>query len=406
MSTPVVQQVPLLDVGRGNGPLQNEIQAAIAKVCQSGRFILGPDVQEFEKNIAAYTGARHAVACASGSDALLLALMAYEIGAGDEVICPSFTFFATASAVVRLGAKPVFVDIDPLTFNLDTSKLAAAITPRTKAIIPVHLFGQCANMLETLSVAIQHKLPVIEDAAQAIGARFGGKHAGTMGAIGCYSFYPTKNLGGFGDGGLITTHDEALATKLRRLAAHGMNPRYYHSVVGINSRLDSIQAAILNVKLPHLEEWATLRRENAARYTKLLTAAGLDKVLGLPGTSSACVHVWNQYTIRVPHGKRDVFRTSLSAAGVGSEIYYPLPLHMQECFKNLGYREGDLPETERAAKEVLSLPIFPELRSDEQHYVVAQLAEICRRELPPPSSIVPAPKFLTRPKTVEGRVEA
>lgn len=405
MSTKPARQVPLLDVGRGNGPLMNEIQAAIGRVCQSGRFVLGPDVQDFEKNVIAYTGARHAIACASGSDAILLALMAYDIGPGDEVICPSFTFFATASAVVRLGAKPVFVDIDPLTFNLDTTKLSAAITPRTKAIMPVHLFGQCANMLETLSVAIQHKVPVIEDAAQALGARFGGKHAGVMGAIGCYSFYPTKNLGGFGDGGLITAHDEALAAKIRKLAAHGMSPRYYHSLLGINSRLDSIQAAVLNVKLPHLEEWGTLRRENAMRYTKLLTAAGLDKVIGLPATSSACVHVWNQYTIRVPHGKRDAVRAALGTAGIGSEIYYPLPLHQQECFQSLGYKTGDLPETERAAAEVLSLPIFPELTTDEQTYVVEQLAEICRRELPAPTSVVPAPKFLTRPQVGDASVK-
>lgn len=396
-------QVPLLDVGRGNKPLLAEIQQAFARICESGRFILGPDVQDLEKNVCNYTGAKHAIACASGSDAILLALMAYDIGPGDEVICPSFTFFATASAVARLGARPVFVDIDPVTFNIEAAKVSAAINAKTKAIIPVHLFGQCANMLELLALGTRHQIPIIEDAAQAIGAKFGGKHAGVMGQVGCYSFYPTKNLGGFGDGGLMTTNDDALAIKLRRLAAHGMSPRYYHPLLGINSRLDSLQAAVLNIKLPHLEEWAMLRRENATRYHKLLTAAGLDKVLTLPSTHSACVHVWNQYTVRVPGGKRDAVRAALGAAGVGTEIYYPLPLHQQECFQSLGYVAGDLPETERAAKEVLSLPIFPELTVEEQNYTVEQLSIACRKEGLVPSSIVPAPKFLSQPKTEMNR---
>lgn len=396
-------QVPLLDVGRGNKPLLADIQQAFARICESGRFILGPDVQDLEKNICNYTGAKHAIACASGSDAILLALMAYDIGPGDEVICPSFTFFATASAVARLGARPVFVDIDPVTFNLDAAKVSAAINAKTKAIIPVHLFGQCANMLELLALGARHQIPIIEDAAQAIGAKFGGKHAGVMGQVGCYSFYPTKNLGGFGDGGLMTTNDDALAIKLRRLAAHGMSPRYYHPLLGINSRLDSLQAAVLNIKLPHLEEWATLRRENATRYHKLLAAAGLDKVLTLPTTHSACVHVWNQYTVRVPGGKRDAVRAALGGAGVGTEIYYPLPLHQQECFQSLGYVAGDLPETERAAKEVLSLPIFPELTVEEQNYTVEQLSIACRKEGLVPSAIVPAPKFLAQPKTEMNR---
>jgi dTDP-4-amino-4,6-dideoxygalactose transaminase len=388
-------QVPLLDVNRGNKPLLAQIQAAFARICESGRFILGPDVQDLEKNICQYTSAKHAIACASGSDAILLALMANDIGPGDEVICPSFTFFATASAVARLGARPVFVDIEPATFNLDPAKVANKINPRTKAIIPVHLFGQCANMLELLAIANRYQIPVIEDAAQALGAKFGGKHAGVMGQIGCYSFYPTKNLGAFGDAGLIVTNDDNLAIKLRRLAAHGMSPRYYHGLLGINSRLDSLQAAVLNIKLPHLEEWATLRRENAGRYGKLMSAAGLDKVLGLPTTHSACVHVWNQYAIRIPHAKRDAIRAALGAAGIGTEIYYPLPLHLQECFQSLGYVHGDFPETERACAEVLNLPIFPEMGVEEQTYVVAQLALAVQKELPPPSAVVPAPKFLT-----------
>jgi dTDP-4-amino-4,6-dideoxygalactose transaminase len=391
-----MRQVPLLDVGRGNGPLLAEINAALARVCASGRFVLGPDVQELERKIEAYTGAKHAVACASGSDALLLALMAYDIGPGDEVICPSFTFFATASAVHRLGARPVFVEIDPVTFNVDPAAVSAAITARTKAILPVHLFGQCAAMDELLAIAKKHKLPLIEDAAQAIGAQHRGRHAGAMGDIGCFSFYPTKNLGGFGDGGLLTTNDEAIATRLRRLASHGMNPRYYHSVVGINSRLDTLQAAVLNIKLPHLDAWAAARQTNAARYHELFTAAGLHEILTLPATDSACTHVWNQYTVRVPGGQRDAVRTELAAVGIGAEIYYPLPLHRQECFAALGYAAGSLPITEQAAVEVLSLPIFPELADEEQAYVAEQLAIICRKLLGSTKQVVPAPKFLGR----------
>lgn len=391
-----MRQVPLLDVGRGNGPLLAEIQAALARVCESGRFVLGPDVQELERSIEAYTGAKHAIACASGSDALLLALMAYDLGPGDEVICPSFTFFATASAVYRLGARPVFVDIDPATFNLDPQAVRAAITPSTKAILPVHLFGQCAAMDELLAIAAEHHLPLIEDAAQAIGAQHRGRHAGAMGDIGCFSFYPTKNLGGFGDGGLLTTGDEALATKLRRLASHGMNPRYYHALVGINSRLDTMQAAVLNIKLPHLDRWAEARRANAARYDALLTSAGLHDVLGLPATDPTCTHVWNQYTVRVPGGQRDAVRAELAKVGIGAEIYYPLPLHRQECFASLGYAAGALPKTERAAAEVLSLPIFPELAADEQAYVVEQLGIICDKLFAGSTHVVPAPKFLSR----------
>lgn len=387
-------QVPLLDVRRGNQPLLDEIQQAFQRICESGKFVLGPDVLELEQNVAVYCGAKYAIACASGSDALLLALMAYGIGPGDEVICPSFTFFATASAVHRLGARPVFVDIDPGTFNLDPSCVAAAITPRTKAIIPVHLFGQCAAMDEIMAVAATYRIRVIEDAAQAIGAKYQGRAAGAIGHIGCFSFYPTKNLGGFGDGGMLTTSDEELATRLRRLATHGMSPRYYHAMVGINSRLDTLQAAVLNIKMRHLDAWGAARRENAQRYHMLLTQAGLDQVLALPATDAPCEHVWNQYTIRIPHGKRDAIRAHLMAAGVGSEIYYPLPLHMQECFKDLGYVPGDLPETEQAAQEVLSLPIFPELTLREQQYVVEQLAVACRQELPSSSGVVSAPKFL------------
>jgi dTDP-4-amino-4,6-dideoxygalactose transaminase len=302
--------------------------------------------------------------------------MALDVGEGDEVIVPSFTFFATASAVWRLGARPVFVDIDPHTFNLDPQKIEDAITPLTRAIIPVHLFGQCADMDAIGEIAARHGLHVIEDAAQAIGARFRGQAAGSMSAVACFSFYPTKNLGACGDAGLLTTHDAALAERLRLLAVHGMSPRYYHQVVGICSRLDSIQAAVLNVKLPKLAEWTAARRANARAYHAALSAAGLGDELRLPQCDVRCEHVWNQYTIRIGGGRRDALRSQLAAAGVGSEIYYPVPLHLQKCFQTLGYGPGSLPETERAAREVLSLPIFPELTTNELHTVVSRLTAI------------------------------
>jgi dTDP-4-amino-4,6-dideoxygalactose transaminase len=369
-------KVPLLDVGRGNNPLREEFLTAIAAVIDSGRFLYGPEVTQLENNVAQRCGVEHAVACASGSDALLLALMALDIGPGDEVIVPSFTFFATGSAVTRLGAKPVFADIDPQSFNVAPEAIEAAITPATKAIIPVHLYGQCAEMNAILAIARQHNLRVIEDAAQAIGATYQGRPAGSMGDIGCLSFYPTKNLGGFGDGGMITTRDAELAQRLRLLAAHGMNPRYYHREVGINSRLDTIQAAILGVKLQYLDEWTMARRANAARYWQLFSEAGLDQQFALPHSTTGQGHVWNQYTIRVPHGQRDAVKTQLSQSGVGTEIYYPVPLHQQECFASLGYREGSLPVTEQAAREVLSLPIFPELTDAELQTVVVRLSEV------------------------------
>jgi dTDP-4-amino-4,6-dideoxygalactose transaminase len=368
--------VPLLDVGRGNRPLRDEFLAAIGRVLDSGRFLHGPEVGQLETEIARLCGAEHAVACASGSDALLLALMALDIGEGDEVIVPSFTFFATASAVWRLNARPVFVDIDPATFNLDPQCLEEAVTPATKAIIPVHLFGQCAEMDAIAAIAQRHGLWVVEDAAQAIGARHRGRSAGSMGAIGCLSFYPTKNLGAFGDAGMLTTSDEPLAQRMRLLAGHGMNPRYYHKVVGINSRLDTIQAAVLLVKLAHLQEWTTARAQHAARYHQLLSSRGLDLLAGLPTAAAGCDHVWNQYTIRIPGGRRDAVKAELARMQIGSEIYYPVPLHLQECFRSLGYGPGTLPHTERAAQEVLSLPVFPELTAAEQDLVVERLGEL------------------------------
>lgn len=372
---PALAKVPLLDVARGNGPLREEFLAAIAAVLDSGRFLHGPEVTILENNVARVCGVEHAIGCASGSDALLLALMALDIGPGDEVIVPSFTFFATASAVWRLGAKPVMVDIDPTTFNISPAAIEAAVTLATKAIIPVHLFGQCAEMNAILDIARRHDLKVIEDAAQSIGASYHGKPAGSIGDIGCLSFYPTKNLGGMGDGGMLTTRNADLAARLRLLASHGMSPRYYHREVGINSRLDTLQAAILGVKLQYLDEWTSARRANAARYWQLFQQAGLDTRLDLPQTEAGQGHVWNQYTIRVPGGRRDEVKAQLGAAGVGAEIYYPVPLHQQQCFASLGYREGSLPETERAAREVLSLPIFPELTDAELQTVVQRLEE-------------------------------
>jgi dTDP-4-amino-4,6-dideoxygalactose transaminase len=374
-SLKLLPAVPLLDVQRQNQPLGEQIRAAIDRVCQSGRFVLGPDCEELEHAIARYTGVKHAIGCASGSDALLLALMAIGVGPGDEVILPSYTFFATASAVWRLGAMPVFADIDPATFNLCPESTRARITRATKAILPVHLFGQCADMDSLRSIAKAHRVALIEDACQAIGAEYRGRRAGALGDVGCFSFYPTKNLGGFGDGGLLTTDRDDLAARLRLLRAHGMEPRYYHQVVGINSRLDTIQAAVLNVKLPHLDIWAERRQTNARLYDRLFRATGLAALLALPATAAECTHVWNQYTIRVPDGRRDLLRQYLAQVKIGSEIYYPVPLHRQQCFAALGYAEGSLPESERAAHETLALPIFPELVPEEIETVVYRIAE-------------------------------
>jgi dTDP-4-amino-4,6-dideoxygalactose transaminase len=374
LATPSQSGVPLLDVQRQYQTIRRDVAQAIERVCDSGRFVMGPDCEQLELALAEYCQVPHAIACASGSDALLLALLAYDIGPGDEVLMPSYTFFATASAAWRLGAKPVFVDIDPITFNMAPHLLEGLITPATKAIVPVHLYGQCADMRSILAIARRHQIPVIEDAAQAIGAEYDGRRAGSWGAIGCLSFYPTKNLGGFGDGGLLTTTDAQLADKLRLLRTHGMRPRYHHQVVGINSRLDTLQAAVLNVKLPYLESWTAGRQANAQRYTELFALCGLDRVLALPRIGALCRHVWNQYVIRVPEGHRDALRAHLADRKIGTEIYYPIPLHLQECFAPLGYRQGSLPESERAAEGTLALPIFPELTDAEQQTVVREIA--------------------------------
>lgn len=369
-----VSQVPLLDIGRGNAPLKEEFMAAFEAVLDSGRFLFGPDVFQLEETCAAASHAKFGIGCASGSDALLLSLMALDIGPGDEVLVPSFTFFATASCVWRLGAKPVFVDIEPTSFNIDPTRLQEQITPNTKAIIPVHLFGQCADMTEINKIAQMHGIPVIEDAAQAILAEHQGQRAGSMSLAGCISFYPTKNLGGMGDGGMLVTNDEEFAAKLKLLRGHGMEPRYYHQVVGINSRLDTLQAAALNVKMKHMAEWTELRRQNAMRYHEMFNQCGLDLVLKLPTEAEGNYHVWNQYTVRVPRGGRDSLRKHLADLKVGSEIYYPVPLHQQQCFAAMKEELAPLPETEKAAEEVMALPIFPELTAAEQRHVVSSIA--------------------------------
>ena len=371
------KNVPLLDINRDNRPHREEFIEALSGVLDSGRFLFGPDVMELEREVAACCQVENAVGCASGSDALLLSLMSLKVGPGDEVIVPSFTFFASVSCITRLGATPVFADIRPDTFNVDADKIEAAISAKTKAIIPVHLFGQCAEIDRICQIAANHGIPVIEDAAQAIGAAYHSRPAGSWGLAGCFSFYPTKNLGGMGDGGMLTSGDAAMADRLRLLAGHGMRPRYYHQVVGINSRLDTFQAAVLRVKLRHLPQAVEARATIAARYDRLLGDAqlvGEDKLV-LPPQDPNAFHVWNQYAIRVPGGRRDSLRAFMSERGVASEIYYPVPMHQQECFTYLNVDGDSLVETERASEEVLNLPIFPSLTESEQAQVIDTIAE-------------------------------
>jgi dTDP-4-amino-4,6-dideoxygalactose transaminase len=370
-----MMKIPLLDLIAQHRTIRNEMMAAVTGVFDSQQFVMGAGVEAFEKEVAGYVGVKHAIGCASGSDALLLALMGLGIGPGDEVITTAFTFFATTSAITRLGARPVYLDIARDDFNLDVSQLERAIGPRTKAIMPVHLYGQCARMDRLMEVADRHNIPVVEDAAQAIGASFQGKPAGTIGRIACFSFFPSKNLGGAGDGGLLTTNDDALAADLRILRVHGMEPKYYHQKVGINSRLDALQAAVLRVKLRYLDQWNQARRANAARYETLFAEAGLEEIVR-PIVHPDSVHIFHQYTIRAP--RRDALRAFLQEAGIGSEVYYPVPLHLQECFAFLGHTAGDLPETERAASECLSLPIFAELTEEQRQYIVENIAKFYR----------------------------
>jgi dTDP-4-amino-4,6-dideoxygalactose transaminase len=331
----------------------------------------------WNRRFATYTGSAHGIGVASGSDALLLALMALGVKAGDEVVTVPFTFFATAGAISRLGAKPVFIDIRPDDFNMDPALLERAITKRTKAIIPVHLFGQCADMDAINAIARRHNIGVIEDACQAIGARQKGRHAGVLGDVACFSFFPSKNLGGFGDAGMVTTNDKALAESIAMLRVHGSRVRYVHEAIGINSRLDALQAAVLLVKLKHLDQWAEGRRRNAARYVQLFSEAKLADRLTLPAVGPDNFHVFNQFTIRVQ--KRDELRSYLKDQGVGSEVYYPLPLHLQNCYRDLGYQKGAFPQSERAAEEVLSLPIYAELSDEQLQYVVQTIASFYRK---------------------------
>lgn len=368
--------VPLLDLSAQHKPIHAELMAAIERVVKSQIFILGPEVTRLEEQVAAYCQAGFGIGVSSGTDALLVALMALEVGSGDEVITTPYSFFATAGAIVRVGARPVLVDIDPVTFGIDPARIEAAVTSRTKAIIPVHLYGQCADMAAIMAVAAQHRLHVIEDAAQAIGAEYAdGRRAGSMGTVGCFSFFPSKNLGGLGDGGMVTTNDAELAERIRVLRVHGSKPKYYHSMIGGNFRLDSIQAAVLNVKLKYLDGWTKRRQDNAERYRTLFRQAGLtDKPgIGLPEarykrTGVTHHHIYNQFVIRAP--RRDELMASLKEQGIITEIYYPVPFHLQECFQSLGYKRGDLPESERAAQETLALPIYPELTGAQQQEVV------------------------------------
>ena len=369
-------KVPLLDINQDNLPHRDEFVEALAAVVDSGRFLFGPDVAALESEVAAYSQVENAVGCASGSDALLLALMALNIGPGDEVIVPSFSFFASVSCIVRLGATPVFVDIRPDTFNVDVDAITQAITPNTKAIIPVHLFGQCAEIDRICQIAGDRDIPVIEDAAQAIGSAYNSRPAGSWGTIGCFSFYPTKKLGGMGDVGMMTSYDAAMADRLRLFAGHGMRPRYFHKVVGINSRLDTFQAAVLRVKLRHLPDAIEKRTAIADRYDRMITDANLvgPEKITLPVRDSNALHVWNQYALRVGSGQRDALRAQMAENGVSSEIYYPVPLHKQECFADLNVDDNTLPETNRACKEILNLPIFPSLSEQQQERVVETIS--------------------------------
>ena len=363
--------VPLLDLTAQYQPLRDRILDAITRVCDSQRFILGAEVEALERELERAIGVEHAVTMSSGTDAILATLMALGIGPGDEVITPTFSFFATAGCVTRVGATPVFVDIDPQTYNVDPEAVRAALTDRTKAIIPVDLYGQMADLAALLDVA--GDIPIVEDACQAIGAELHGRQAGTLTRAGCFSFFPSKNLGAFGDAGLVTTNDAALAHELRLLRNHGAEPKYFHKRIGGNFRLDALQAAVLRVMLPYLHEWTEARRANAARYDALFAAAGLTGRVGLPSETPGYRHIFNQYVVRVPD--RDRVRAWLTDHGIGTEIYYPVPFHLQQCFAPLGYHRGDFPHAEAAADSTIALPIYGELTMEQQQAVVAALAE-------------------------------
>jgi len=373
-------KIPLLDLKAQYQKIKGEVNQAVTDVLESQHFILGPKVSELEEKIAAYSDTRYAVGVSSGSDALLVCLMALDIQPDDEVITSPFTFFSTAGVISRMNATPVFVDIDPVTYNIDPAKVESALTRRTKAMIPVHLYGQCADMDPLIEIAKKYNIAIIEDAAQSIGAQYKGKKAGSMGDMGTFSFFPSKNLGGFGDGGMVVTNDESLYKKLRILRIHGGEPKYYHKFIGGNFRLDALQAAVLIVKLKYLDEWSEARRHNAVYYNQKLLETGLvdKRIIELPASvyensGDKDYHIYNQYTIRAKH--RDRLRNFLRESDIGTEIYYPLPLHLQECFKELGYLKGDFPEAELASNMVLSLPIYPELSKEQKDYAVKKIKE-------------------------------
>jgi dTDP-4-amino-4,6-dideoxygalactose transaminase len=371
--------VPLCDLLTQYQQLEPQLTAAVSRVLASGQVILGPEVRALEAELASWCGASHGVGCGSGTDAISLALHALGIGPGDEVILPTFTFFATAGCVSRTGARPVFVDIDPVTYNLDPVQVESKVTSRTRALLVVHLFGQCAEMEPLWRVAERHDLIIVEDAAQALGAEYQGKRAGSLGSLGCFSFYPSKNLGAYGDGGMTVTSDPEWAGRMACLRVHGMEPRYHHKLMGWNARLDEVQAALLRVKLPHLEAWLEARRAAARRYDGLIEEQHLGHFLNRPVVKPQRYHTFNQYVVRVANGERDALMRHLKSEGVGCEIYYPLPLHRQECLRHLGYAEGDFPASEAACRNVLALPMFPEITVDQQRRVVTSVAAYLRQ---------------------------
>jgi dTDP-4-amino-4,6-dideoxygalactose transaminase len=378
MSTSV--GIPLCDLQAQYRQLEPQLLEAVHRVLKSGQVIQGPEVTALEEEAARYCGAGYGIGCSSGSDALLLALHALDVGPGDEVILPPFTFFASVGAVCRTGAKPVFADIDSISYNLDPHQVESKITPRTKAIMAVHLFGQCAEMEPLWQIAERHNLPIIEDAAQAIGAEYYGKRTGTLGAIGCFSFYPSKNLGAYGDAGLVVTSDPDWAAHMTCLRVHGMEKRYHHKYLGWNARLDAIQAALLRVKLPHLDSWTESRQAAAKRYDTLIEEQHLGRFLTRPVVLPRRRHVFNQYVVRVARGQRNDLLQHLKAEKIGCEVYYPKALHLQECMQHLGYVEGDFPATEEACQSVLALPMFPDLTMEQQVRVVQSCANFVRRQ--------------------------
>lgn len=365
-------KISMVDNSEQYEELKPELLKVLDEVMKSSIFIMGENVKQIEKNVSSFSGVKHGIGCANGSDAIHIALEAIGIGPGDEVITTPFTFFATAGSIVRAGAKPVFVDIEPISFNIDVNKIEKAITQNTKAILPVHLYGQMSDMESIYQIARKHNLIIIEDAAQAIGAKFAGKSPGELSSAATFSFYPSKNLGAYGDGGMILTNNDEIAERMRVIRVHGAKPKYYHHVLGYNSRLDEMQAAILNIKFPKLENWNKLRRRKAEIYTELFEQSALSQVI-LPKETNNSYHVYHQYTIRVD--SRSDLQEYLKENGIETTIYYPLPLHLQPVFEYLGYKEGDLPETEKASNEVLSLPIYPELNEDTQKFIVSKISE-------------------------------